>query len=250
MAGYYTGSVGNYYRYFIATIPLGVMMVGVLLSRGARLTTGDEAEGGNCSQTSGPVGLLPQGASASQPHRHRRTPVAYVLFAALAAVVLAAPSVVTTGAAMFNRNIGYEESGLLDPVFHHKDPYSNPTVTLTRTMATYIADQHLPDGDVIVDNSTECVPGVITTISDPKVFVIPNDRDFQRILADPLTFNTHYILIPPNSVSGGSATNKLYPTLYRSGDGFAKLVHQFANGACLPYRLYRVISHTAGHTTG
>ena len=80
-------------------------------------------------------------------------------------------------------------------------------------MGSYFAGLHLPDGDVVVDNSTHCVPEMITTSSQPKLFVIPNDRDFQRILADPITFHTHYILEadpkPPRSAPHESLIPRL-----------------------------------------
>jgi len=82
---------------------------------------------------------------------------------------------------------------------------------------------------------------------NPKVFVIPNDRDFQRILADPVTFHARYILVPPPSGQGSLiATNHQYPSLYASGDNnngqpFATLTHSFTGGGVCPaFRLYHV----------
>ena len=37
---------------------------------------------------------------------------------------------------------------------------------------------------------------MVITSNQPKVFVIPNDRDFQRTLSDPIAFHTHYLLLP------------------------------------------------------
>jgi hypothetical protein len=84
-------------------------------------------------------------------------------------------------------------------------------------------------------------------VPNPKVFVIPNDRDFQKVLADPLTFHAHYIIVPPSTGTNvNTATVKAYPTLYDTGAGFATMVHQFnpsGTGLCPTLRLYRVTGH-------
>jgi hypothetical protein len=127
---------------------------------------------------------------------------------------------------------------------------SGPALNTKTSYATiisigdYIANMHLPNGDVIVDNAALCVPDVITTISQPKVFVIPNDRDFQRTLADPLTFHAHYILEPNPASTPISAPNIQFPNLWATGDGFAKQIHQIpARGGCPEFRLFKVVRH-------
>lgn len=112
-------------------------------------------------------------------------------------------------------------------------------------MGNYISNLHLPNGDVIADNQSGCVPETIITMSDAKVFVIPNDRDYQRVLADPLTFHAHYMMVaPPTGLNLLDTMYQAYPTLYASGAGFAKRVHQFTGGATCPsFRLYRVTKH-------
>ena len=41
------------------------------------------------------------------------------------------------------------------------------------------------DGQIVVDNFSTCIPSVITMSPNPDIFVIPNDRTFQRTLDDP-----------------------------------------------------------------
>jgi hypothetical protein len=155
---------------------------------------------------------------------------------------------------MFNPRVGYEETRILGFVVHGKhstlDRVYAQTFQRSQDVASFVAALKLPDGDVVVDNSSPCIPMAIVVSSDPRVFVIPNDRDFQRILADPLTFHTHYILVPPPGGQGSlTATNRSYPALYRqgadaSGGSFATLVHSFAAaGGCPSFRLYRVTGH-------
>jgi hypothetical protein len=170
---------------------------------------------------------------------------------ALVAVVALGPSVPTTAGGMFNPVVGFEELQELGYVFHRPltaaDRIDKQHFATIQTISGYLIGLHLPDGDLLVDNSTICVPEVITTVPNPKIFVIPNDRDFQRSLADPLTFHVHYILVPPNTgLNMNTATDEAYPNLYSTGAGFAREVHQFpARGLCPALRLFRVVGHPA-----
>ena len=97
----------------------------------------------------------------------------------------------------------------------------------------------------MADTYGNCTPQIVTSVANSKVFVITNDHDFQRVLADPLTFGAHYLFVPqPVGVGLTDSLNEEYPTLYAHGAGFAKFVHQFnADGICATYRLYRVTGH-------
>jgi hypothetical protein len=158
------------------------------------------------------------------------------------------PATVTTAAAMFNPNIGVQETEFLGFIFHkhlsEQDVLSKENYPTIIQMGNYFANLHLPDGDVIVDNAELCVPQLITTISQPKLFVIPNDRDFQRELADPLTFHAHYIFEPDPQQNPISAPNIEYPWLWSDGFPFVKEVHQFPSlGGCQEMRLFKVLRH-------
>ena len=104
---------------------------------------------------------------------------------------------------------------------------------------------HLHNGSIVFDNFTSCAPNIITTISQPKVFVIPNDRDFQKILYDPLAFGIRYILEANPATTPVSATNIQYPTLWSNGAGFTKQVMEIpARTVCPEFRLFHVTAHT------
>ena len=82
---------------------------------------------------------------------------------------------------------------------------------------------HLADSQIVIDNDTDCVTFMYVTSKNPKIFIIPNDRDFQRTLADPLTFHAHYILdVLPEGLGAVTIMNSKYPTLWSTGDGFAQ----------------------------
>ena len=224
LGGYLTSSIIWSFRYVIATVPLEVLLLGVILA------------------TRRP----PAGSSRST---RRWRPARLSAFGVIVAVVALAPSVPATAAGMFNPRVGIEELQELGYVFHRPlspaDRIDKQHFAAIQSISTYLAGLHLPGGDVIVDNSSGCVPEIITTVPDPRIFVIPNDQDFQRSLADPLTFDVHYILVPPpTGLNVNTATNKSYPSLYGTGAGFADEVHQFpARGLCSPFRLYRVTGH-------
>jgi hypothetical protein len=223
-------NIQPYFRYFIVTVPIAILLVGAVIS-----------------PTPPPLGSN----ANDRPARPRPAAVTKLLRNAGALLLVLATMIAataTTGAAMFNPKIGPEELLQLGFVFNpHPSSYERaygqryPQIL---HLSSYFARLKLPDGDVIVDNSVECVPEVITTISQPKLFVIPNNRDFQRTLADPLAFHAHYILEPNPSVDPVTASNIEFPSLWSNGDGFAKMVRQFpSRGTCPKFRLFKVISH-------
>lgn len=231
---YLGDSVFGWFRFYIATVPIEVLLVGSLVA---------------AIQTSAVD-------SPDEPIRHRwaysssRSRPLSIVAAVGLILVVAIPATFTTAKAMLNPNIGREESQDLGFIFR-----AHPTAADIQwkdrrpqilALGYYFANLHLPNGDIVVDNSAGCVPELITTISQPKLFVIPNDRDFQRILADPIAFHTQYILEPNPAQVPISATNIEYPTLWKTGSGFAKEVQQIpSRGTCPEFRLFKVRGHTS-----
>jgi hypothetical protein len=232
VAAYLQNSIENFYRYFITVVPLEVLLVGSLFAALPALgAAGTHAEAGSVA-----------------PGRGDRHPLASVM-AVLACLALLAPAFITTAAAMFNANIGPQESTLLGPIFHRHlsaaDKSINETYDTVAGDANDISRLHLPNGSVLFDNFTSCAPNIITTIDQPKVFVIPNDRDFRQVLFDPIAFHARYILEADPQGSPITATNIQYPTLWSTGDGFTKQVMQIpARSICPEFRLFHVIGHT------
>jgi hypothetical protein len=242
VAGVVNHSIIWAFRYVITTIPLEMLLVGVILAGAAQQGTGGYRHRERSHRMTG------YPASASQPVKHWR-PWLVSAAGVLVALVALGPSVPATAAGMFNPKVGVEEVQELGYVFHHpltkKERMDKEHFATIQAISDYLAHLHVPEGDILIDNSSECVPEVITTVPDPRIFVIPNDRDFQKLLADPLTFHVHYIMVPPSSgPNANTATDKLYPALYATGAGFARKVHTFPSGGLCPsFRLYRVIGH-------
>jgi hypothetical protein len=243
VVGYLSGSIIWSFRYFIASVPTEMLMVGVILAAVPKRTLAGTQWVSYRARTRG--SRAPQGGGATSRPRPR---LVSLLGVGVAAVVLV-PSIPASAAGMFNPNVGVEELREVGYLFENPktsaDRADQQHFAAIMTLTNYIAGMHMPNGDVLVDNFTGCIPQVITSVPNPKVFVIPNDVDFQRVLADPLTFHTHYILLPPSSgLNVETATAKAYPTLYEDGAGFATMVHQFpAEGLCSAFRLYRVTGH-------
>jgi hypothetical protein len=150
---------------------------------------------------------------------------------------------------MFNQNIGSEEVQELGFIFlKHPDKAQlawKGRYPAVLALGDYLAGRHFPNGDIVIDNSTQCVPEMLVTVKQPRLFVIPNDRDFQRVLADPISFNVHYILEPDPASTPITAPNLLYPALWSTGAEFTKMVHQIpARGSCPEFRLFHVLRHS------
>ncbi len=227
--GFFTGSLLWSFRYLIATVPLEILLVGALLAQRPRR---DEA------------------SSAHRPYASAFRRRAGGIAAAGIALTFIGPSIPATAAGMWNPNVGWQEMQLLGvPVFHRNlsavERDFGQHYAHIRELSDYISNLHLPNGQIVVDNFSQCIPETIVNVSNPKVFVIPNDRDYQKTLADPLTFGAHYMLVPdPIGTNTETSTARTYPSLYQDGGGFARLVHSFHLGFdCGSFRLYRVIKH-------
>jgi hypothetical protein len=225
LVSYLDNTIFPFFRYFILMVPLAVILVANMLAVPER---------------------------ARRPRSNDAVHKAMVAIgSAVVAVVLLVPSVPATAAGMFNPNIGSQEVQEVGFIFA-KHPDANQLVAVNTykgiaIMTRSIDAMHLPAGSIVVNNANECIPDMIMRVSDPKVFVIPNDRDFQRILDDPLTFDAHYLLVPDPVDSPADSIDNQYPRLYAHGGGFAHLVTTFkADGSCVTFRLYQVTGHPLG----
>lgn len=110
-----------------------------------------------------------------------------------------------------------------------------------RRLAQYIDGLHLPDGSVIVDTSSAFA--VVLASNHPKQFVIPSDRDFNRILDQPFTSGVRYALTVPAIRRGrDDALNKRYPGIYGSGGEVAVPVLAAQNdGPDLDLKFVRIV---------
>jgi hypothetical protein len=214
LAGQTLGS----FRYYIALVPLAVVLTGIALTSPARER---RAHAGRLRSS---LGLA-------------------------AALVLMGAAIPTSAMAVGNPRIGQEEA--VDLNFAFRSARSGPdNVTgaeryrSVSTIADYLDAKRLPAGSVILDTATPCVLFIVLRSLRPRQFVITNDRDFAAILADPATFGARYLLVPARGGYGDlDALNRSYPSLFADGAGFASLEHEFDGPGCPVFRLYRVAPH-------
>jgi hypothetical protein len=227
LLGYAANSIQPFFRYFITAVPLEILLVGSFFAAAPALIGGGRS------------------ASAAVP---RWSWMSQAL-ASVLGLALLIPSIPTTIIGMQNPTVGVETREFLGFIFDkhqtRQDQLSRIQYRSMLAISGYLADKHLADGQVIVDNFNTCIPLIIAMSPNPDIFVIPNDRDFQKVLADPLTFHAHYILdAAPTGAGSLTAPNILYPQLWATGGGFTKDVHKFpASGLCSAFKLLRVTAH-------
>jgi hypothetical protein len=241
LVSYFDGLLLPWLRFYILVIPLCFLVVGYLLSPPVKQTLPTRIDP---ARRTG-IRATP---SADVPADRARRPRAVVVGAlGLVAIVAMAVSWPTSARAMLNPNIGTGyESQNLGFIFHRhlsaQDRAAKDAFAAVQAIDRYVTSLHLPNGSILVDNDVGCVPQILTSIPNDKVFVIPNDRDFQQVLADPLTFRTRYLL-----VSGGTrnldSVRAAFPDLGMPG-GVTKLTHVIAaQGECPTLSLYQVTGH-------
>ncbi len=240
---FYTNSIIWGFRYLIAAEPLAILVTGSLFAgppEDVRSTVSRRA-GRNWT-------LRPRRESHRQGNAGRRTVLG--IAGGLLAFVLVVPALPTTAIAMSNTVVGQgelEELGFIfDNPLSKTDHQNLDRWAVIQRLTNYVNHMRIPNGSIVADTFTACFPNVDLNVNNPRVFVITNDRDFQRVLADPLAFHARYLLVPiPGQESSLNALNRAYPTLYATGAGFAVLVHQFQGvSSCPTERLYRVVKHT------
>lgn len=237
---YYSGSVFPWFRFYLPAVPIEILLVGYVLSRPGHGPVTDEAERvvADAARSRGPVA-----------HRARRRPVLLSMGGAVVALAIVAPSLPVAGREMVNPNssIAPEESAYLGFVFHHRltsgDRAAKGHYAAILAVSRYIADMHLANGSVVTDNTAGCVPETIVTSPNPRVFVIPNDRDFQRVLNAPATFHAHYLLLPaPVGLDQYDAISRKYPGIFSGTQAWVTSAHLFpGRGLCPSLRLLRVL---------
>jgi hypothetical protein len=228
LLAYITDSIQPWFRYFITSVPLEVLLVGSFFA------------------------TIPAVVGRVKPppiQRKSSHPGVIGAVCALTALVILIPSEVTTIFGMKNPSVGFEETQHLAYIFtRNASPYDESqrySYPAEEEITNYLVNMHLGDGQVIVDNFSACIPEVITMSPNPDIFVIPNDRSFQRTLGDPLTFHAHYILdVDPSEDGALTAPNTTYPNLWATGDHFTKVAHVFrSQGDCAEFKLLKVTEH-------
>ena len=227
--GYAAGGTFGFLRFYIIAIPFAATLALLAVPDGAFATP---IRPGRYAPADAPV------PSTRGPGRHR----------AVAAVFAA--SLLVGGWGMTLPRFAPQEYAL--GAVLHADPDDVAaraetqdriarTFATERALAHYLDDLDLPDSSVVVDSVYGFA--VVAASRRPKMFVLPSDPDFVRILNDPSGRGAHYLLtVPPTGRGTSDTLNKRYPTIYGGGADVATLELEAPNdGDGQPnWRLYRV----------
>ena len=209
--GLLVGFLEPWYRYFIVSVPLDVMLVGCILAQGGTVRTSDSTAGpvrippGKIATNEGIRGRSHRGRGGGGPSwgvrwRCRRGEGCSLTRCR----ARNRPSWAPCSSPIRRRP---RRSG------HVTTPTSSRSTPISGT-CTCPMDPSWPT------RTGTAHPEIVTSVPNSKVFVIINDRDFQRVLADPLTFGAHYLFVPqPVGVGLVDALNEEYPTLYKTARG-------------------------------
>jgi hypothetical protein len=155
-------------------------------------------------------------------------------------VALLAVSLPVGLGSMTNPRIGREEADQVRAIVNGHDPTlaSVQQAEIGGRVASYLDGLGLPDGSVVVDVAIGFQ--IVLQSKDPHQFVITPDRDFERVLADPKTFQARYLLLPSGTgYSSLDAVGRAYPGLFQDGGRFATLIQEFGSGI-FAWRLYAI----------
>ena len=227
LASFMGNAIFPWFRYYIVVIPMAVLLVGSMFAK--------------------PVKLRPQ-TDAAVPSKRWTNGALWSFVATLTAIVLLAPSLPSTGIAMTNLVIAPDVVESTGYFFFPKKPLDQtalkfqillcPNPKRCSVPRTYASTNRRPRRR----QRNKCVPFLVTNMTEPRVFVIHNDRDFQRVLADPLTFHAHYLLVGLGI--NNDAILDQYPNVGTAS--WVKLVHTFkfpTGDFCDGYRLFHVVGH-------
>jgi hypothetical protein len=252
------GSTVGFLRYEIASIPLLVLLAGVVLARegpaqrlhvsvsrptavdriGARPT--ERLHVGLWRRARRWIGAV----SVRFPTPPVRLNAAIRSTFGLLVAMDIALSLVTGLVTMRDPLLAREESDALR---------SLPGIDRTAAGTSYVLAKHaasarvaaaidaldLSRGAILVDVATG--NAIVLQSAHPDWFVITPDRDFERVLADPGSFGVRYLVVAANSGEDAlDALNRAYPTLYATGGGFATLVGEYKEAGANGWRLYRI----------
>jgi hypothetical protein len=251
MGSYLVNAIFPWYRYYIMVVPIEVLLVGFLFADPVRIRRAGTSwpEEVTSVPESAPEGPYATSRQSKVERQQRSKTIIGAAIACVITLALLIPMIPGALKGMDNPTIAPDIDLYVGYIFHRhlnaSDREAKVAYAAVESVADYFEQQHLPNGDVVVDTGDNCIPNVVTNSSNPRIFVITNDRDFQQTLDDPLTFGAHYLLVQGSGSSQTDAVSLQYPDL--SKVNWAHLVHTFpARGYCVAFHLYKVTGHPQG----
>ena len=153
---------------------------------------------------------------------------------------------VSTALAMGSTKLGPDErdtlAWLFRPAASQDEVRSETLLESGRSIAHQIDALGLDDGSVALD-TFDCGPLIALGSRHPHQFVITSDRDFERVIADPVAFGVPYLLVPDGD-KGIEAIGLAHPGIFdggQVGDLRTEVVAEYQTQGCPTYRLLRVL---------
>jgi hypothetical protein len=207
--GEYSGTTFGFVRYYVAAIPM-VIVIALILWR-----------------------------PAAAPSRVGAALVCASLFIAIP----------VTAVSMLNPVIGNHQLLLgISSLFGRsstatQDQWHRRMSVDERLMADYFDRKNLPEGSVLTDTFTTW--GLFQASEHPRQFVVTSDYDFGSKLNRPWERGVRYIVATNSGNAALDAINQRYPTMWDDGAGIGELVYS-GEGAFgqEQYRIYRVLKPT------
>lgn len=145
---------------------------------------------------------------------------------------------VTTTYAMFNPNIGKEESSLVSALLPGGKVSTDETRSFAAAKAVgqFLKDNNTNDDPVLVDSFQGFA--IILYADNPNIFVKTQDPDFQAALRDPVKYGIKWVLVPKpdESLRYSEWLYRTYPSIWENPPQWLKLERDF--GA---WRIYKVV---------
>ena len=230
VVAYTNKQIFPWYRYYIYACPAAVMIAGCVAARSVIDLTDP--------------GTLRLPGKLRVPRRLRKP--GRVMIGTLCALMATTGGVTT--ALTLGRESGLSEQDryqlayvLWPSIAEARGAQLYPGYIGIRRLAEQLDSMHLPDGGLLVDNFTTCIPELILDSHHPTQFVIPNDEDYQQKFGVPYQFGVRYFLVPDPLSNPVDALNEHLPSLYANGQGLATLVGEIHVASCPTFRLYKAL---------
>jgi hypothetical protein len=233
LAAYLRGTIFGDLRYFIAVIPVAILLIGALLP-----------------------GRQPRPPVARPLLVSNRPPGRLVSIGMSALLIgLAVASLPISAIGMSDRSVAPTQSDELSPVFNFVHHPGAGLVALRRNVteravAHAVDALHLGSGKVLLD---VFVGYPIVLYSDrPNQFVIPSDRDWRVAISDPASDGVEYFLVPSptNPLAALDDLNRTYPGIFQTGAGIGQPVATFPGiGHSGAWRLFQVVGHATAESS-
>jgi hypothetical protein len=139
--------------------------------------------------------------------------------------------------------VGREEQYITCRVF--RTHCISPAYTLqgTRGVSTYV-ERSVPRGNVLLDTYLGFAIPLLS--SEPTRYIVSSDRDFEYSVLHPFR-TVRYLLVPnPAGMGSGDRINRQYPSLWRRGSAWTKLICEFPHTGT-DWKLYQVIGAPPYH---